>query len=197
MKMIDARCQACGWERNDFLLRLDGVIKACDECYGPMERILRETGHRTAHIHGDDIPGGMLIKNGICNEDGTAKRYYTFSAMREAAKAKGLINRVEHEPDPQSGSDKSKHTQRFIGLPSSLNPEQEAERLRAWHEHEAALKCELDEDEELVNKYLDAAEAPSATKQAIMEALRDESSNLAPRRTRAQREHRHHGRRAI
>lgn len=39
---------------------------------------------------GDDLPGGVLIEHGICNDDGSPKRYYTKSSMTKAAKAKGL-----------------------------------------------------------------------------------------------------------
>jgi hypothetical protein len=63
---------------------------------------------------GDDIPGGIEIRHGICNEDGTPRRYYTHSAMRAEAKRRGVYNHVEHVPNPSSGSDRSKWTTRWI-----------------------------------------------------------------------------------
>jgi hypothetical protein len=60
----------------------------------------------------DDIPGGVDIRHGICNDDGTPKRYYSKSEIAKAAKAKGYVNHVEHVPMP--GSDKSPHTTRWI-----------------------------------------------------------------------------------
>lgn len=60
----------------------------------------------------DDIPGGVLIRNGICEDDGSPKRYYTKSSIHAAAKAKGLINRVEHITS--EGTDKNPHTTRWI-----------------------------------------------------------------------------------
>lgn len=41
-------------------------------------------------VVGDDIPGGIWIKHGICNPDGTPKKYYSKSEIREAAAEKGL-----------------------------------------------------------------------------------------------------------
>jgi hypothetical protein len=61
---------------------------------------------------GDDIPGGLLVHNGLCNEDGSPRRYDTKSAMAKEAQKRGLTNLVRHVGD--KGSDKSKHTQRFI-----------------------------------------------------------------------------------
>lgn len=48
-------------------------------------------GMGNSNVIGDDIPGGVLIKHGVCNEDGTPKRYYTKSAIRQAAFEKGLF----------------------------------------------------------------------------------------------------------
>lgn len=131
----------CSKERLDFLVRDNGIVAPC-ECGGSMELIKLETGHRTAHVHGDDIPGGILIKHGICNPDATPRRYYSKSEMAKTAKAMGLTNYVVHETDPKSGSDKSRHTQRFVGAPSALTPAEEAARIAAWHADEEQLKKE-------------------------------------------------------
>lgn len=40
----------------------------------------------------DDIPGGVLMHHGICNEDGTPKRYYSKTDIRRAAFEKNLFN---------------------------------------------------------------------------------------------------------
>jgi hypothetical protein len=63
-------------------------------------------------VVGDDIPGGVLIEHGICNDDGTPRRYYTKSEMAREAKRRGLINWVEHKPE--RGSDKSPFTTRWV-----------------------------------------------------------------------------------
>lgn len=42
-------------------------------------------------IASDDIPGGLEVRNGICNPDGTPKRYYSKSAIKKAAYDAGLF----------------------------------------------------------------------------------------------------------
>lgn len=60
----------------------------------------------------DDIPGGYYVKHGLCNPDGTPRRFDSKSAMRKEAAARGWTNLVEHKPLP--GTDKSPHTSRWI-----------------------------------------------------------------------------------
>jgi hypothetical protein len=121
MKQIDTKCPRCGHITEDVLLRerdSDGnyVMPRCGQwtegtvdCNAIVERVY--LGH-AAHVSQDSIPGGMWIRNGICNPDGTPRRYDSFSDMRREAKARGLVNHVEHQGG--KGSDKSRHTQRFI-----------------------------------------------------------------------------------
>jgi hypothetical protein len=70
----------------------------CDRCYKPTDE--GEHGHmlcplearrKSSAIWVDDIPGGVEMTNGICNEDGTPKRYYSKSAIRAACKEKGVV----------------------------------------------------------------------------------------------------------
>lgn len=89
----------------------------CDKC----EKVL-ELGDWPFCPHGrgvstvipDDIPGGVLIEHGLCNPDGTPHRYYSRSEMDKEAKRRGLVRIVEHVTDPKTGSDKNKHTQRWV-----------------------------------------------------------------------------------
>lgn len=39
----------------------------------------------------DDIPGGLEIKHGICNSDGTPKKYYSKSEIKRAAYLAGYF----------------------------------------------------------------------------------------------------------
>lgn len=80
----------------------------------------REILSRKTAIIGDDIPGGIDIRHGLCNEDGSPRRYYSKSEIAAEAKRRGLVNRVEHVTDPRTGSDKNPHTIRWDGLPSGL-----------------------------------------------------------------------------
>jgi hypothetical protein len=54
----------------------------------------------------------VYIKHGLCHDDGTPRRFTSKAEMAQVAKKKGLFNWVEHVPSP--GSDKSKHTTRWI-----------------------------------------------------------------------------------
>lgn len=69
-------------------------------------------GRSALTVVGDDIPGGLEIRHGLCNADGTPRRYYSKTEIAREAKRRGLVNHVEHVPVP--GSDKSPHTQRFV-----------------------------------------------------------------------------------
>jgi len=60
----------------------------------------------------DSIEGGIEIRNGLCNEDGSPRRYYSKSAIAAEAKRRGLTNHDTHIGAP--GSDKSKFTTRWI-----------------------------------------------------------------------------------
>jgi hypothetical protein len=68
----------------------------CDRCYRPLAQ--GEHGHmvcpleprRASTVWADDIPGGIEIVNGLCNEDGTPKRYYSRSEIRAACAVKGV-----------------------------------------------------------------------------------------------------------
>jgi hypothetical protein len=136
--MVDAQCKTCATVRVDTLMRDTGFIAPCQECGADMEPLSTTSrpSATTPAVAPDSIPGGMWIRHGICNIDGTPRRYDSFSEMRKEAKARGLYNVVEHETDPSSGSDKNKHTQRFVGLPASLTQADEDARVAAWWANE-------------------------------------------------------------
>lgn len=125
MKQIDTECPKCKHVVIDVLLREKGadgeyLMPTCREqvSYDPAQGLCGTQVRRvylpcsSASVHGDDIPGGMWIRNGICNPDGSPRRYDTFSSMRQEAKARGLVNYVEHKGT--KGGDRSTHTQRFV-----------------------------------------------------------------------------------
>jgi len=64
-------------------------------------------GHQTDHVGGkygaigDDIPGGLEIRHGLCHADGSPRRFYSKSEIAKAAKAAGLTNYVRHTDDDQ------------------------------------------------------------------------------------------------
>ena len=80
----------------------------CDRCYQPLDRgehglykCPLEQRKRTAVVWTDDIPGGLEIAHGICNADGTPRRYYSRSEIKAACEVKGII--PYHEVVAESG----------------------------------------------------------------------------------------------
>lgn len=71
-------------------------------------------GQGANNVIPDDIPGGVEIRHGLCNEDGSPRKYYSKSEIAKEAKKRGLRNHVEHVTDPRSGSDRNPHTTRWV-----------------------------------------------------------------------------------
>ncbi len=106
--LIDVRCDGCAVVEKDRFVPIP-FAEAC-ACGGTKTRVMLPRGGAT--VIGDDIPGGILINNGICYEDGTPRRFYSRSDMKRAAQEKGLENVVRHTP--MRGTDKSPHTTRWV-----------------------------------------------------------------------------------
>lgn len=152
MQMVDAQCRVCG-HRAEALQREKGGIAPCSEkgCGGERERIYTDNPVRTA-VHTDDIPGGVWIKHGICNEDGTPKRYDTRHAIREATRKAGLLSLEEagqQVPVTDAETERNlcrkgyENTPRVVVISGVLNPEDEAARVAHWLETERELQQEL------------------------------------------------------
>lgn len=84
MPMYDKRCNTCAKAFVDCYEPIDTPPSLC-ECGGSAERIIS-----THAVTADDLPGGLWIEHGICNKDGSPKRYDSKSAIYKAAKEKGL-----------------------------------------------------------------------------------------------------------
>lgn len=70
----------------------------CDRCFQSTEEGEHGVGlcpfeprRYAPTIWRDEIPGGIMIANGICHEDGTPKRFDSRSEIRKEAAAKGLV----------------------------------------------------------------------------------------------------------
>lgn len=96
-----------GHEQYDLFLKI-GERPPCPTCGGPTETLWKNT----ANVIGDDIPGGIEIRHGICHPDGTPRRYYSKSEMNKEAAKRGLVNVVEHKP--KRDTDKSPHTTKWV-----------------------------------------------------------------------------------
>lgn len=106
MPMYDLTCKNQHIQR-DRLLKL-GERPPCPECGEATETLWDQP----SAVIGDDIPGGIWIHHGICNEDGTPRKYYSKSEMAKEAENRGLTQRVEHTA--REGTDKSPHTSRWF-----------------------------------------------------------------------------------
>lgn len=63
-------------------------LPTCHKCSAEMKEDYGQFGLAPAVI-GDEIPGGLEVRHGICNPDGTPKRYYSKSEIRRAAAEAG------------------------------------------------------------------------------------------------------------
>ncbi len=94
----------------DIWREADGKTPQCAECGSPTTRAFLPES--SGHVHGDDIPGGIEIRHGLCHEDGTPQKFYSKSAMAKEAKRRNIVPYVRHVGTP--GGDRSKNTQRFV-----------------------------------------------------------------------------------
>lgn len=67
-----------------------GTCEKCGREYSIGDWPFCPHGKSQLQVIGDDIPGGVWIRHGICNEDGTPRKYYSKGEIREAAFKKGL-----------------------------------------------------------------------------------------------------------
>jgi len=104
MPVYDRRCNTCDWTRQDCYESIDH-IEPCPRCG---VNTVREWTTRVA-VHGDDaFVGGRTYEN-LGHDPVTV--YSRAELKREMAK-RGLQEFVRHAPE--QGSDKSKHTSRWV-----------------------------------------------------------------------------------
>lgn len=90
MPMYDVICE-------DGHLQMDVYSKyqewgPCPEC-GKARRPNLATS--MGAVISDEIPGGMWVHHGICNPDGSPRKYYSKSEMAQEAKKRGLVNHTD------------------------------------------------------------------------------------------------------
>ena len=108
--MYDLRCDGCARVEIDVLQPVTAERVSC-ACGGTMWRTWIG---KASNVIGDDIPGGIEIKHGICHEDGTPRRYYSKSEMAREAKRRGWVNAVEHIGSPGSDKHRKGYTSRWV-----------------------------------------------------------------------------------
>ena len=110
MPMYDRVCTDCESTIIDSLEPISNPDPpTCSKCGGKTERAWLVSAPGVIQ---DTIEGGYVVYHGICNEDGSPRKYYSKSEMAKAAKEKGLVNAVRHRTAPDS--DKAPHTTRWI-----------------------------------------------------------------------------------
>lgn len=117
MPMYDRQCEN-GHQKLNCWESMSAADPVCD-CGETLKRVLLPA--RANNILPDDIPGGVWIFNGLCNPDGSPRKYYSRSEIHRAEQEKGLTNIVEHRADPRTGSDKSPYTTSWIGSADTTN----------------------------------------------------------------------------
>ena len=63
-------------------------LPICPECSQEMQEFYPYS--ETLMIATDDIPGGIEIRHGVCNPDGSPRKFYSKSEIRKAANEAGL-----------------------------------------------------------------------------------------------------------
>lgn len=64
-------------------------------------------------IIGDEIPGGLEIKHGLCNPDGSPRKFYSKSDIRKAAWEAGYtISGETPRPNPRIVEDRHRENER-------------------------------------------------------------------------------------
>lgn len=109
MPMYDYRCDACGREALDCYRKISETTEPCSnvECEGTMQRVWMQQANS---VVGDEID--VWMKNALCYADGSPRHFRSRQELARVAAEKGYTNRVDHIG--AQGSDRNKHTQRWI-----------------------------------------------------------------------------------
>lgn len=73
----------------------------------PCHNATKGTVGKAACVIPDDIPGGLEIKHGLCNPDGSPRKYYSHTEINAEAKRRGMVNMVRH-------TDQDHHVKRWV-----------------------------------------------------------------------------------
>lgn len=82
-------CERCSQDTNSMVsFTKDGAaLLVCRPCHALLTD--KGTSGQSAGVITDEIPGGIEIRHGICNPDGTPKRYYSKTEIKRAANERG------------------------------------------------------------------------------------------------------------
>jgi hypothetical protein len=108
--LIDIVCPACGASELDRYID-PSQISAC-ACGAARQRLFATQGGSAPSVSGDECD--VTIRHGLCNADGSPRRYTSKSEIAREAARRGLRNDVTHVTNPNAGSDRNPHTQRWV-----------------------------------------------------------------------------------
>lgn len=110
--MYDKVCNACAAVQMDVWEPMTTPIVLCG-CGGEMQRATLNAAalpvRKAPGVIGDECD--IYAQNGICNPDGSPRRYSSKSEMAREAAQRGLVNHVTHLGS--QGSDKSRFTTKW------------------------------------------------------------------------------------
>ena len=107
MPMYDLICRACNTQQIDVLQPIQCEQSLC-ACGAQFERAWLT---KPANVIGDECD--VSIRHGLCNEDGTPRRFRSKQDIKRTAKEKGWTPYVVHQ-GIDAGTDKSPFTSRWI-----------------------------------------------------------------------------------
>jgi hypothetical protein len=96
-KFVDVECPNCLTQVLDAFVTIPDypTCAKCAEAGSTIQMTRLYLPSSVPNVVGDDIPGGVVIHHGVCNEDGTPKKYYSHSEIQKEATRRGLVNRPE------------------------------------------------------------------------------------------------------
>lgn len=83
-------CSTCGWSGKILCWDYELETKArCPEGH-ETQPYSYSMGTQAPVVIPDDIPGGIDIRHGLCNADGSPRRYFSKTEIRREAEKRGL-----------------------------------------------------------------------------------------------------------
>lgn len=140
MRLVDTVCKVCSKEAE--ALDRNGIAPCA--CGGVRERVYKTS--IPASVQQDSIEGGMTFKHGLCWPNGQPRTFYSRREIRETMKAEGILPLEKEIPaytdEIARNLEKNGQSKRPLATSSVLTPEDEAARVRNWHDHETHLQLE-------------------------------------------------------
>lgn len=81
-------CVSCNF-RGDGVVYFDRPV-TCPNCSSPAQEVTNTRYDDAPGIATDGIPGGLEIRHGLVNEDGSPRTFYSKTDIRRAANEEGL-----------------------------------------------------------------------------------------------------------